>query len=247
MRSRIIPVLLLNDGGLIKTRQFRAPKYVGDPVNAVRIFNEKEVDELALFDVGATVNDRPPSFALLAQIAAESRMPLMYGGGVRSAEVAARVLALGFEKISISSAAVERRRVIEETAHAIGSQSTVVTLDLAVDGSGGGYRLVTHNATRDAMIPWEDMLSDCERFGAGEVVLNCVDREGARGGCDLDLALRARSIVSLPITIVGGVGHVSHMEELITALGPIGVGVGTYFTFTGKYDAVMISYRRPGH
>ena len=246
LRSRIIPFLLLRGKGLVKTQKFGDPKYVGDPINAVKIFNEKEVDELTLLDIAATTSGRGPDFDLLKDIAAESRMPLCYGGGVDNAETAARIIALGYEKVSVSHAALERPELVREMATRVGRQSVVVTIDVKKEGLfGSSYRVSSLNATQKHKIDPLDFAVQCAELGAGEVVLNSVDRDGMMQGYDLELAHKVRAAVTIPMTVVGGAGSVDDLRALTDKMGPIGAGAGSLFVFKGKYRAVLISYIRP--
>jgi imidazole glycerol-phosphate synthase subunit HisF len=245
LRSRIIPCLLMHDGGLVKTRQFKEPKYVGDPLNAVKIFNEKEVDELMFVDIDASALGREPDYGLLRKLAVESRMPLCYGGGIRSAAQAARIVSIGFEKISVSSAALARPALIGEIAQAVGSQSVVVTLDVRASRLFGGYTVYTRNGRDKQAV---DLLEFCRLAvgaGAGEIVVNSIDRDGAMAGYDLALARRVRACVESPLTMLGGAGTVAHMQELIDAVGVVGAAAGSMFVFRGPYRAVLINYARP--
>lgn len=245
LRSRIIPCLLMHDGGLVKTRQFKVPKYVGDPLNAVKIFNEKQVDELMFLDIDATVHQRAPNLTLLRNLAGESRMPLCYGGGISSAKQAAEIIALGFEKVSISSAAIKRPTLIREMAETVGGQSVVVTLDVRRNRLLGGHSVYTHNCKERHKIDWLEFCQQAVELGAGEIVINVIDRDGEMQGYDLDLARKVRAAVSTPLTLLGGAGHVQHMQELIDAVGVIGAAAGSMFVFKGPYRAVLINYARP--
>ena len=245
LRSRIIPVLLLRESGLVKTRGFKDDKYVGDPINAVKVFNEKEVDELAIFDIDATVERREPHYDHLRSIAVESRMPLCYGGGVSNASQAAKLIKLGFEKVSVSNAALSRPELVREMADAVGTQSVVVTLDVRPSGLLGRQSVFTHNGRAAVKGKLLDLVQQFEALGAGEIVINSIDRDGAMQGYDLDLARAVRGAVSIPMTMVGGAGHVDHLAALIDAIGPVGAGAGSMFVFNGIYRAVLISYVRP--
>jgi len=246
LRARITPVLLLREGGLVKTKKFGDPKYVGDPINAVKIFNEKEVDELVIFDIDATALGKEPDCELLRDIAAESRMPLCYGGGIRDAEQGAKIISLGYEKVSISSAALERPELIAEMSNRVGTQSVVVTVDVRRSGIlGKGYSLYTHNARKKHSVDLFDFIRKAEELGAGEILVNSIDRDGTLEGYDLRLARKIRETVTIPLSFVGGAGSVEHMAELIEAVGPVGAAAGSLFVFKGKYRAVLISYARP--
>jgi len=245
LRSRIIACLLLQDGGLVKTSKFKPGKYVGDPINAVKIFNEKEVDELMLLDIDASVEGKLPDMKLLKSIASESRMPLCYGGGVTDAQLASEIITLGFEKISVSSSALARPALIREMSEAIGSQSVVLTLDVRRNKLGSGYTVFTHNGTVKVKRDILDICEQAEQLGAGEIVVNSIDRDGQMEGYDIRLATLVRSCVSVPITMLGGAGHTSHMQELINAVGVVGAAAGSLFVFRGPHKAVLISYARP--
>lgn len=246
LRSRIIPCLLLHEGGLVKTRQFKDAKYVGDPLNAVKIFNEKAVDELMLMDIDATVHGRAPNFSMLKGLAVESRMPLGYGGGVSTAQQATQIIASGFEKVSISAAALARPALIREMAEAIGAQSVVVTLDVRKNKLFGGYTIYTHNGTAKQKTNLLEFCQQAVELGAGELVINTIDRDGEMSGYDLDLAKLIRKTVSLPITLLGGSGTSVHMQDLIDTVGVVGAAAGSMFVFKGPYRAVLINYARPG-
>lgn len=246
LKSRIAPFLLLRGKGLVKTKQFGEPKYVGDPINTVKIFNEKEVDELTLLDIDATASGRGPDLALLKDIATESRMPLCYGGGVQDAETAAEIIALGYEKVSVSHAALERPELVCEMAKRVGRQSVVVTIDVRREGLFGGSRKVySCNAKQRHKIDPIAFAIQCTELGAGEIVLNSIDRDGMMQGYDLDLARKLRDAITTPMTVVGGAGSVDDLRALTGELGPIGAGAGSLFVFKGKYRAVLISYARP--
>lgn len=245
LRSRIIPSLLMRDKGLVKTRQFGDDKYVGDPINAVKIFNEKEVDELAIFDIDATVKGDPPDYAHLKSIAVESRMPLCYGGGITSAKVAAEIIAMGYEKVSISAAALERPELIREMADAVGRQSVVVTVDVKKGGLFGGYSIYSHNGKQKHKAKLLDFVAQAVELGAGEIVINSIDRDGMMNGYDLELAKSVRDKVNTPLTFLGGAGSVEDMSVLIDTVGTVGAAAGSMFVFKGTYRAVLITYARP--
>ena len=245
LRSRIIPCLLLHKSGLVKTRQFNEPRYVGDPLNAVKIFNEKEVDELCFLDIDASALGTTPDFKLLRNLAVVSRMPLCYGGGIKNANVAAEIISLGFEKISVSSAAIARPQLIKELAEAVGTQSVVVTLDVRKNKILSGETVFTRNGRDKQRIDLLQFCQEAEALGAGEIVINSIDRDGCMKGYDIDLAKRVRAAVSCPITFVGGAGTVDHMQNLIDAVGTVGAAAGSMFVFKGEYRAVLISYARP--
>jgi imidazole glycerol-phosphate synthase subunit HisF len=245
LQSRIIPVLLMRDKGLVKTRQFKEDKYVGDPINAVKIFNEKEVDELTLYDIDATVKGYAPDYDQLRKIAVESRMPLCYGGGITSAKQASEMIAIGFEKVSVSAAALARPELIKEMADRVGRQSVVVTVDVRKEGLISSYTVYSHNAQKKQGVRLLDFVAQAEALGAGEIVINSIDRDGMMQGYDLNLAKSIRKAVTVPLSFVGGAGNSQHMGDLIQAVGTVGAAAGSMFVFKGTYRAVLISYARP--
>lgn len=242
LRPRITPCLLVHKGGLVKTVGFKAPKYVGDPINAVKIFNEKEADELVVLDIDATVNNAEPDYRMIANLAAECRMPLCYGGGIKTPEQAKRIIGLGVEKVAISSAAVEHPELITQIADEIGRQSVVVVLDVKKRLFGKDFDVFTKNARINTKRSVFDLAAEAEKLGAGELVVNSIDLDGAMKGYDLALAERIRQAVKIPITILGGAGSLDDIEALIRACGVIGASAGSLFVFKGVYKAVLINY-----
>jgi cyclase len=236
----VIPCLLVKDGGLVKTVQFARPKYVGDPINAVRIFNEKEVDELIVLDIDATVRSREPDYVMIKNLAAECRMPLCYGGGINNVEQAARIVGMGVEKVAVSAAAVADPDLVARIASVVGSQSVVVVLD--VRRSNGGREIWTHNGTRRSGGDAVQFAREVERRGAGEIVVNSIDNDGVMKGYDLELLSMFRDAVSLPLTALGGAGSVGDIRDLISRFGLMGAAAGSLFVFKGVYRAVLINY-----
>lgn len=242
LRPRIIPCLLVKNKGLVKTVKFCDEKYVGDPLNAVKIFNEKEVDELIILDIDATTQSREPDFELIKNIAIESRMPLCYGGGVKTIEQAKKIISLGAEKVALSSIAIESPSIISQIASAVGTQSVVVVIDVKYRGIFKKAEVVTHNATNPTGLSPSEFAKRCEKLGAGELVINAVDRDGMMTGFDLDLIKQIRESVSLPITILGGAASLDDISAAIKQFGIIGAAAGSLFVFKGKYKAVLINY-----
>jgi cyclase len=245
LRPRIIPSLLVKNGGLVKTVKFANPKYVGDPINAVKIFNEKEVDELAIFDIDTTLNKAEPDYRTIADWATECRMPLCYGGGVRSVEQARRIIGLGVEKVAISSAAIENPHLIEEIAAEIGCQSVVIVLDVKHGIIGSAYHLWTHNGQRNTGIEASEFAGRIEKLGVGEFIINSIDNDGMMKGYDLAIAEKVRQMTSVPLTILGGAGSLDDIGKLINKFEIIGAAAGSLFVFKGKYRAVLINYPDP--
>lgn len=247
LRPRIIPCLLVHRGGLVKTQGFEEPKYVGDPINAVRIFNEKEADELMVLDIDATVNKVAPDFGLIAKLAAECRMPLCYGGGVTTAEQATRIVDMGVEKVAVSAAAIANPLLLTEMAAAVGRQSVVVVLDVRKRTGifAKGYEVCTHNGRTTHKLDPIVLAKQLQDAGAGEIVINSVDRDGLMQGYDLAMAAQFKYALKVPVTFLGGAGTLDHLGELIREVGVVGAAAGSLFVFKGKYRAVLINYPTP--
>jgi cyclase len=241
LRPRIIPCLLIKDGGLVKSVQFKNYKYIGDPINAVKIFNEKEVDEIIILDIDATVHNRDPNYKLIETLAAESRMPLCYGGGVKTVEQAQKIFALGVEKVSISSEALSNPNLITEICNRVGSQSIVVVLDIKKNNLGE-YEIWINNATKNTFKDPVAFSKEVQRLGAGEVVVNSIDEDGMMKGYDLELIEKVHNAISLPITVLGGAGSLKDIKNLISKYKVIGVAAGSLFVYKGIFKAVLINY-----
>lgn len=244
LRPRIIPCLLVHDKGLVKTVNFKDPKYVGDPINAVRIFNEKFSDELMVLDIDASVTEKEPDYSLIEKLASECRMPLCYGGGIKTVEQAQRIFALGVEKVALSSGAVENPSIIGKIAERVGNQSAVVVLDIKRKALGG-YEVVTHNGKINTGKNPIDMAVMFEKLGAGEIVINSIDNDGQMKGYDLKFIEKIRSKITLPLTVLGGAGCLEDIGKIIEKFGIIGGAAGSLFVFRGVYKAVLISYPTP--
>ena len=245
LRPRIIPSLLIQDNGLVKTVNFKNPKYVGDPINAVRIFNEKEVDELAIFDIDATAKGLEPNYSLIERIANQSRMPLCYGGGVKTVEQAQKIFGLGIEKIALSSAVLHNPELITQIANRVGAQSVIVVLDVKKK-LFGGYEVYTHNGKKSTGINPFDFAEKAQRLCAGEIIINSIDQDGVMKGFDMNLIDKVRDKISLPLTVLGGAGELQHIQQVIHKHGVIGVAAGSLFVFKGVYKAVLINYPEKG-
>lgn len=242
LRSRITPCLLVHKKGLVKTTQFKDPKYVGDPINAVKIFNEKEVDELIVLDIDATVEQRGPDFELIENLAIECRMPFCYGGGVTTVEQAKKIISLGAEKVALSSAAIYNTIILKEIGDAVGIQSVVVVLDIKKKKLFGGYEIVTHNGKKSTSIKLSEFLKELSDIGIGELVINSIDNDGKMEGFDFKLFDLIREQTEMPMTILGGAGKLEDIKEAIGRYKTIGVSAGSLFVFKGKYRAVLINY-----
>ena len=243
LRARIIPSLLIHNGALVKTVRFSEPKYVGDPLNAVRIFNEKQVDELAVFDIDATRRGAAPNFTLIERLASECRMPLCYGGGVNSVAHVETIVALGVEKVAIASALITQPDLLADAATRVGRQSVVAVLD--VRRTNVCYEVYSTNGTRETGLDAVAFAHECAQRGAGEIVINTIDRDGTMEGYDLDLARRIRAAVRVPMTMLGGAGSLDHITQLVRDVGVVGAAAGSLFVFKGARRAVLLNYPRP--
>ncbi len=244
LRTRIIPCLLLKGGGFVKTVKFKNPVYLGDPINIVKIFNDKQVDELAILDITASREKRAPSFELLADIAGECFMPLSYGGGLRQLPDLLTLSKAGYEKLIINSHAVANPRFVRQAADLLGSQSVVVSLDVKKNLLGR-YEVHTMGGRRNTKQDPVALAVELSRQGAGELLLNAMDRDGTQKGYDLELIKRVSSQVDIPVIACGGAGSVEDLARAKREGGASGVGVGSFFVFHGKHRAVLINVPPP--
>jgi cyclase len=237
----VIPSLLLKDQGLVKTVNFKNPKYVGDPINAVRIFNEKEVHELVFLDITASIEKRSPRFDIISNIASECFMPLGYGGGIKTLEQAKKLFGLGVEKIIINSYAIENPLFIRNLADMVGSQSVVVSIDVKKNFFGKYETYVLSGTTKT---PWDPIswAQEAERLGAGEIILNSVDRDGTMKGYDISLIKNVSGSVNIPVVACGGAGTVNDFSTAVYEGGASAIAAGSMFVYYGKYRAVLINF-----
>ncbi len=240
LRARVIPCLLLRNMGLVKTVRFDKPKYVGDPMNAVKIFNEKEVDELIILDIEASKRGAEPNYELLADIASECFMPVCYGGGVSSVAQALRLVQLGIEKIAVNSAAIADRELVPALSDVLGSQSVVVGIDVKRDWMGR-YRVYNASAKKLTDRSPEAYAVELAEAGAGELFLNDVDRDGEQSGYDLRLVEKVARAVPVPVIACGGAAQLNDFAAAVGA-GASAVAAGSMFVFQGRHRAVLISY-----
>lgn len=240
---RVIPVLLLRGQGLYKTIRFEKPRYVGDPINVVRIFNDKEVDELVLLDTTATAEGRGPDMEMLAQIAGECFMPLCFGGGLRTVEQIRAVLGLGVEKVALNTAAIEAPELIRRAADVVGSQSIVVAIDVRRRLFGRSRAVIRGGASVTSLDPLE-LAERAVAQGAGEILLTAIDREGTMAGYDLDLVRRVAGHVAVPVIAHGGAGSIEDLAAAIDA-GAAAAAAGSMFVYQGKHRAVLVNVPAP--
>jgi len=240
IKTRVIPCLLLKNGGLVKTIKFKDPSYVGDPINAVKIFNDKEVDELVVLDITASREGKGPAFSTIEDIASECFMPVAYGGGITTVDEARRIVWMGIEKIVINTAALAGTDLVRGISDQVGASSTLVSIDVRKD-LFGRYRV--YDAARDKLTDL-DPLAHAERVvtaGAGEIFVNDASRDGTQKGFDLDLVGRMTHSLDVPVIVCGGAGSLDDVKAASDA-GASGVAAGSLFVYVGKHRAVMINY-----
>jgi len=240
LTPRVIPCLLLHNAGLVKTVKFKDPKYLGDPINIVKLFNEKEVDELVILDITATVKGTPPPFDLLKQVASEAFMPLGYGGGIRNLDDVKTIIGLGFEKVIINTLAIKDPSFIQTIAGFAGNQSTVVSMDVK-KGFWGKYEVKTHRGKKSTGLDPVDFAVRVEKEGAGELILCSIDRDGTMKGYDLELIDRVTNAVNIPVVACGGARTTEDLSQAVKH-GASASGAGSMFVLQGLHRAVLISY-----
>lgn len=239
-RIRVIPTLLLDSNGLYKTTKFKNPKYVGDPINAVMIFNNKEVDELILLDYTATNENRIPSFDIIKDIVSEAFMPIGYGGGINCLKHIEKLFKIGIEKVILNSSAFSNQSILTESIKIFGSQSIVVSIDYKKDFFGINT-IYTHGGKQKQKL---DLACACKYFqelGVGEIIINSIDREGTMTGYDISTISKISNELLIPVIASGGAGDISHLVDGVKA-GASAVAAGTMFIFQGIHKAVLLSY-----
>lgn len=244
LKTRVIPVLLLRGSGLVKGNKFKDHKYVGDPINAVKIFNDKEVDELVFLDIEATVNKSGPNFELLEDIATEAFIPFAYGGGITTKAQAARLFKLGVEKVIINTAAYETPQLIQELSAEFGAQSVVVCMDVKKSFWGKQEVFVRNGKVKTKLSPihYAKRMQD---LGAGELIVSSIDKDGTNSGYDIDLLKSITDQVSIPVVALGGARSLEDFKQAVTMANVSAVAAGDMFVFNGKHKAVLITY--PGY
>jgi len=233
---------LVQDGGLVKTTKFKNPKYVGDPINAVRIFNEKEADELIFLDIDASVNGIAPDYKMIESIAKECRMPLCYGGGIKTLDHAEKIVSLGVEKVALSSVVFDKPNLIFEISEKIGRQSVVVVLDIKKRILSNSYDVWTHNGKHNTKREVIDVIQQIQNLGVGEIVLNFIDLDGTMKGYSIDIIKYLKGYITAPLSVMGGAKSLEDMGGVVNKCGLIGTSAGSLFVFKGKYRAVLINY-----
>nr|WP_295885539.1 AglZ/HisF2 family acetamidino modification protein [uncultured Devosia sp.] len=240
LKTRVIPTLLLRGEGLVKTTGFRDPKYVGDPINAIKIFNDKEVDELILLDITATNAAKGPAFDTIADIAGECFMPVAYGGGISTVEQIRRILGIGIEKVVINSAAIKNPDLIATAAREFGNQAVVVSIDVKKTLLGR-YEVRSHSGTKGTGLDPAVWARQVQDLGAGEIMLTSIERDGTMRGYDLDLVRKVSQATNVPLIAAGGAGKITDFGAAV-ASGADAVAAGAMFVFHGPHRAVLITY-----
>ena len=242
LNSRLIPTLLISEGDLYKTINFKSPKYVGDPLNTVRIFNEKEVDELIILDISSTKNNKEPDWDLISHISRECRMPLCYGGGLNSLERIEKLISLGVEKAAIGYAAFNNPEIIQQAIKRVGRQSIVGILDVKKTGINRQYKTMVLNGSLKTNMNAIEYAKYLEKIGVGEILLQNIDLDGLMNGFDINLIDHIYNNIDVPLTILGGAGSFEDIRKLVQKFKLIGVAAGSFFIFKGKHRAVLINY-----
>lgn len=240
LRRRIIPALLLRDGGLVKTVKFSKERYIGDPINAVKIFNEKEVDELCLLDIGATTEGRPPAYSEINEIVSEAFMPIGYGGGIQTMDHVERLFKIGVEKVIMNTAAFENETLVKEASSVFGNQSIVVSIDIKKD-IWGHYKIFTRSGKSKQKIDLITAVKKMQDLGAGEIILNNIDRDGTMQGYDIEPIDKISKAIEVPLVALGGAACIDDFVDAIQH-GAAAVSAGSMFVYQGVHKAVLISY-----
>lgn len=238
-RPRIIPVLLVDDRDLIKTVNFDKQTYLGDPVNAVKIFNRKGIDELSILDIGATKNKKEPDFELLKDIASEAFMPLSYGGGITNIEQIRELLAIGYEKVVINTSLIKNPNLITEAAKLFGSQSIVASID--AKKTNKGYECAVVDGHELVNITPIELAKKAEDLGAGEIIINSIDQDGMMHGYDIELVKNVVGSVNIPVTAIGGASGIDDLKEVLYKGHAHAAAGGSMFVYYGRLKAVLIT------
>jgi imidazole glycerol-phosphate synthase subunit HisF len=244
LKTRVIPTLLLRGAGLVKTTGFRDPVYVGDPINAIRIFNEKEVDELVLLDITASRTGKGPAFSTIENIASECFMPVAYGGGITAVEQIRKILGAGIEKVVVNAAALLNPQLVRDAVREFGSQAIVVSIDVKRKLLGR-YEVYGDGGTKSTGHEPAAYARQMEDLGAGEVLLTAIDRDGTMKGYDIELVAKVTSAVGIPVIASGGAGTIADFGVASKRAGAAAVAAGAMFVFHGPHRAVLITY--PSH
>lgn len=240
-RIRVIPVLLMSNGGIVKTVNFRNPHYIGDPINTIRIFNDKEADEIMLLDIDCSRKNKEPDYELIKKIAGECFMPLAYGGGIRTVEHAKKIIRSGVEKVVINTAAYQNKLLIKEIAEIIGSQSVIVSVDYRKNFFGKNV-IYTHGGKKKEASDIIEYVQEMEHFGAGECLLNSIDRDGTRKGYDTSTLKKITSVLKIPVIACGGANNINDFVDAVKLGGATAVAAGSMFIYMNNKESILINY-----
>ncbi len=241
LQTRVIPVLLLKNKGLVKTVKFKNPKYIGDPLNSIRIFNEKEVDELIFLDIDASKNAMEPDYNLIKDFASECFMPVCYGGGISNIEQIKKIFTLGIEKIAINHSSLQNSNLIKQAVKIYGSQSIVVAIDIKKSFMGK-YQIYNHVKKKNLKRTFLEYIKNIEDLGAGEIFINNVDLDGTQKGYDINLLKQVVKHTKIPVIACGGAGKLQDFQIIKKEANISAVAAGSFFVFQGKRNAVLITY-----
>jgi cyclase len=240
-RFRVIPVLLLKNEGLVKTIKFKDPNYIGDPLNAVKLFNEKEVDELVLLDISVRSKGATPNFQMIEEVASECFMPLCYGGGVNTLHEIKKLFSIGIEKVSLNTLLHTNPAIVSEAVLQYGSQSIIASIDIKRNFFGR-YEVYTNSGKNNTKLDPIEFAIQVQKLGVGEILLNSIDRDGLMNGYDIDIISKITSNIDIPLIACGGAGSLQHMHDAITLAKASAVAAGSFFVYHGKHKAVLINY-----
>lgn len=243
-RIRVIPILLIQNGGLVKSVKFKNHQYIGDPINAVKIFNEKEVDEIVVLDISATKEKRAPNISQIKEIAGEAFMPLSYGGGITTIEEVKEILYEGAEKVILNATAFKKLDLITQISEQFGSQSAVVSIDVKKDWLGN-YKVYLQNGSKKTQTSPVEFAKQAEQAGAGELILMAIDRDGTYEGFDTALVEKVTAAVNIPVVACGGASHLDDFVNVVNNAGASAVAAGSLFVYASKQRGVMINYPKP--
>ena len=241
LKTRVMPCLLYYNRGLYKTVKFKNPAYIGDPINAIKIYNEKEVDELIFLDITASAENREPNYKVIIDIASECFMPLCYGGGITTLEQVKKILEIGVEKISFNHAAINNPSLVSSAARDFGNQAVVVSIDVKKN-FWGKYEVVQKRGTKSIGENPVDFARRMESIGAGEILLTSVDREGTWEGYDLELIKQVTDAINIPVIVNGGAANLQHLEQAVKTGKASGLALGSMVVYQKKGMGVLINF-----
>ena len=246
MRHRIIPILLLKNNGLYKGTHFRDHRYIGDPINAVKIFNDKEVDELVFLDINASIERREPNYDILRDIASECFMPLAYGGGVTSLEMIRELLRIGVEKVVINTHAIREPKFVQDAVKYFGSSTIVACIDAKKSYFSNDYNVYINSGNEKTKLHPIEWAKKLQQLGVGEIIINSIDRDGTLTGYDSNLIMGVVKTLKIPVIAAGGGSSLTDFVKICKEQNASAAAAGAFFVFQGKHKAVLITYPSQG-